>query len=74
MHPTNDGDDYDGHRIEYSESSQIQRLRTDCTGWIRSEQMTTDLEESSGARRPKEIPHNLSFAGVQLVTRWILAS
>ena len=48
--------------MEQSEFSQIPRLRTDCTGWIRPEQMTTDLEESSGA------PHHLSFAGVQLET------
>ena len=36
--------------VKHFESSQIPRLRTDCTVWIRSEQMTTDLEESSGAR------------------------
>ena len=53
--------------MEQFESSQIPRMRTDCTGWIRSEQMTTGLEESSAARRPEE-PHHLSFAGVKLET------
>ena len=48
--------------VYVSGHGQTPRLRTDCTGWIRSEQMTTYSEESSGA------PHHLSFAGVQLET------
>ena len=46
--------------------SQIPRLRTDCTGWIRSEQMTTDFEGSSGAYRLEE--HHIT--SVLLAFNW----
>ena len=52
--------------MEQSESSQIPRLRTASTGWIRSEQMTTDLEKSSGARRSEE--HHIT--SVLLAFNW----
>ena len=53
--------------MEQSESNQIPRLRTVYTGWIRSEQMTTYLGESSGACRPEE--HHIT--SVLLAFNWI---